>query len=319
MRWLFAAVALLLTGCGPGLQFNIAPITADQMLDRATLAFVGTIERQTLINWPFLRIPGQDTKYWRVMDRRVRVETILKGQESRKLIDIYEFRWIGGTTGDWNLTYNHGRYLFLVQREGDRYHVVRDWWRSIYPIRSGKHDRFPLDNSSPAWERVALLQYWVHPGWIPEFLSENHLDPGRALGAWRRVKILRGFLRYPDPRLREEACSQLTAMEQGQDQCSAFYKWAPDGWIQNRRWENERARDSWGWWLSQKDKPGAMDQLKLLTTVNNPTLREEFCRRFQHEFPNDHDNGCPANQPPPATIVTADGDLPLLGPWPSER
>jgi hypothetical protein len=88
-------------------------MSPDQMLDRASLVFVGTIERQTLVSWPFLRIPGQDATYWRVLDRRVSIEAILKGQERRKSIDIYELYWTGGTTGDWNLTYNKERYLFL--------------------------------------------------------------------------------------------------------------------------------------------------------------------------------------------------------------
>jgi hypothetical protein len=290
-------------------------MSPDQMLDRASLVFVGTIERQTLVNWPFLTIPGQDATYWRVADRRVRIEAILKGQESRKLIDIYEFYWTAGTTGDWNLTHNKERYLFLVRLEGNRYHVVRDWWRSIFPIESGKHDRLPLDDSRPFWERVNLLQYWIQPGWSPEFLGTRHF----GLGLWRSVKLLRGLLRYPDSRLREAACWQLTEMEQGQDECSRFYLWPPDNWIQNRRWENSRARDEWGWSLSQKERPGAIDQLKLLTTVNNQELRQEFCRLFLHEFPNDHDNGCPADQPPPATIVTVNGDVPLVGDWPSDR
>jgi hypothetical protein len=61
------------------------------------------------------------------------------------------------------------------------------------------------------------------------------------------------------------------------------------------------------------------DMPRLLTAVNRPTLRREFSRLFAQRFPHDHDNGCPADQPPPATIVTQDGDVPLLGPWPQMR
>jgi hypothetical protein len=59
-----------------------------------------------------------------------------------------------------------------------------------------------------------------------------------------------------------------------------------------------------------------IDKMRLLTTINQSALRREFCRRFAQRFPNDHDNGCPADQPPPATIVTKDGDVPLIGAWP---
>jgi hypothetical protein len=45
-------------------------------------------------------------------------------------------------------------------------------------------------------------------------------------------------------------------------------------------------------------------------------MRAEFCKLYAREYPGDADNGCPADQPPPATIVTERGDVPLLGPWP---
>src|ERR1700730_8449105 len=112
MRWL-AVIALLLTGCAPGLKFDTSQMTTDQMLDRATLVFVGVIERHTFVNWAFLRIPGEESKYWRVLDRRVRIEAISRGEEPRRVIDVYEFFGVGGTTGDWNSTQDNHRYLFL--------------------------------------------------------------------------------------------------------------------------------------------------------------------------------------------------------------
>ena len=73
--------------------------------------------------------------------------------------------------------------------------------------------------------------------------------------------------------------------------------------------------DVWGWAADAND----IDRMRLLTTVNRPTLRHEFYRLFTQRFPTDHDNGCPADQPPPATIVTQDGDVPLIGPWPTGK
>ncbi len=58
------------------------------------------------------------------------------------------------------------------------------------------------------------------------------------------------------------------------------------------------------------------DERRLLTTVNDAKPRAEFCRLFTREYPGDTDNGCPADRPPPATIVTENDDVPLLGPWP---
>jgi hypothetical protein len=55
-----------------------------------------------------------------------------------------------------------------------------------------------------------------------------------------------------------------------------------------------------------------MDSLRLLTTINYPVLRKEFCAKFLARFPQNKDHGCPADRPAPATVVTENGDVPLL-------
>ena len=50
--------------------------------------------------------------------------------------------------------------------------------------------------------------------------------------------------------------------------------------------------------------------------VIRPDVRPKFCQLYQAEYPGDRENGCPANRPPPATRVTAEGDVPLVGEWP---
>lgn len=329
MRWPPLGL-LFLTGCGPGLDFNKSSMTAQQMSDRASLVFVGTVEWQTYVSFPFLRVPGEDSQYWRVVDRKVRMEAIARGEEKNRVIDVYEYVWVGGRSGDWNLTDINRRYLFLVRLENGRYHVVRDWWRSIFPIGSGRHDRFPLDASRRVWERAALLQFWVGPGFSPGFPTGSHLDPANNLGAWREVKLLRGLLRHPDPNVRIAACEHLLLLGRAQDECfeqlppesrtrfGKYYNRAvpADEWSRNRRWEKEFALQDWEELRKSRD-PLALEDMKLFTTVNNRVLRQEFCRLFQRIMPNDHDNGCPADQPPPATMVTADGDVPLLGKWPT--
>lgn len=59
--------------------------------------------------------------------------------------------------------------------------------------------------------------------------------------------------------------------------------------------------------------------MRLLTTVNRPTLRREFCRRFAQRFPKRPRQRLPRRPAPPATIVTEDGDVPLIGPWPTGK
>jgi len=299
-------------------------MTSEEMLDRAALVFVGVIERQTFVSWPFLSVPGQDPKYWRLLDRQVRIEAIARGTEARKEIDVYEFFWVGGTTGDWNLTFNNQRYLFLVRRENGKYHVVRDWWLSIFPIRSGRHDRFPLDASRPVWERAALLQFWVGPGYAPDFATRPP-----ALGSWRTIKLLRGLLRHPDEAVRAAACEELLIWGHSQDECfeeleperrtrfGTYYNAVvpADEWARNREWEKKYAMQYWESLRNSRD-PAALDDMKLFTTINNNGLRQRFCELFHAQFPEDRDNGCPASKSPPASIVTAEGDVPLLGSWP---
>lgn len=323
---------LFLVGCGPGLEFNTSQeMTRDQMLQRATHVFVGVIEKHDLEFSPFFRVPGDNSRYWRILRRTVRVEMVLRGSEQRNVIPIYEIFWTGGTSGDWNLTHNKERCLFLVRLENGRYHVVRDWWRSIFSITSGRHTRLPLDESRPFWERVALMMWWVQPGWAPAFGYFRN-DPGDALTPWRTAKLLRGLFRHPDADLRLAACEGLLHFYYAQDECwealapedrrllNQYHNVIPpeNAWRDNRRWELN-AYSQWSELAPRTNLSGEqMSDLRLLTTLNNQRLRREFCRKFQRRFPQDVDNGCPADRPPPATMVTENGDVALTGAWPMQ-
>ncbi|MCC6589842.1 MAG: hypothetical protein IT168_24320 [Bryobacterales bacterium] len=261
---------------------------------------------------------------------RVRVELVLRGQEPNGLIDIYEVFPTGGVSGDWNSTHDGVRYLFPARMESGYYRVTRDFWRSIYPVYSGCHDRLPLDQSRSFWERFALMQWWVQPDRSQGFGQTHHTDPGNALGDWRLAKILRGLLRHPDKAVRMAACEDLMHMLRAQDEC--WDSVAPEDrkhldrfwnalsvesvWEDNRRFE-QRAHRVWSDTMRNLGyaEPGSMDALRLFTTVRDKRLRQEFCELFLMHFSIDRENGCPASSPPPATIVTENGDVPLLGPW----
>lgn len=84
-------------------------------------------------------------------------------------------------------------------------------------------------------------------------------------------------------------------------------------WNQNRDFETN-ANQQWDQTVDGATlSVYAVNELRLLTTINNPTLRREFYAKFQKRFPEDRENGCPSDRPPPATIVTQDGDVPLTG------
>jgi hypothetical protein len=329
---------LILTGCGPGLDFNNAPdMTPKEMLERSSHVFVGVIERQQYDNWPLIRVPGDEDGYWKVLRRRIRVEGVFRGVEPQKRIDIVEISWTGGATGDCNLTDSNRRYLFLVRVENGRYHVVRDWWRSIFEVRSGHHDSLPLTNADPFWERVALMMWWVKSDHSPAFGDLRHTDPGQALTTWRTIKILRGLVRHPAREVRLSACETLLHWGAAQDECwdqvdrkdrkylNRFHNViAPgDAWSQNRRFEQNAKK----YWLQGLDRlrrshdefaATEKDQLRLMTTIRDEVLRRQFCTLYQQTFPTDTDHGCPAGHPRPATIVTENGDIPLVGDWPTQ-
>jgi hypothetical protein len=301
-------------------------MTPDQMLQRADLVFVGVIERQDLESWPAIRFTVPDagfseSKYWQVLRRRVRIELILRGNESRSMIDVYEVFWVGGASGDWNSTQNGERDVFLVRKENGRYHVVRDWWRSIYPVTSGPHDRLPLDDSHSLWERIALMNFWVLPNDDSARISYPHftrMDPGGVLSLWRKVKLERGLIRHPSQSVRVLACRELLWLSGwGQDEC---WESLPDSdrallatEIASNRLKGRARGASW-WWDTYSD----LESRRLLTAISDADLRAEFCRRWQREYLDDRDNGCPSDQPPPATIVTEKGEVPLVGSWPRQ-
>jgi hypothetical protein len=77
----------------------------------------------------------------------------------------------------------------------------------------------------------------------------------------------------------------------------------------------ERADDSRDVTRNWRELKLDIDFRRLLTTVADRKARTEYCRLFLQEYPGDPEHGCPADKPPPATIVTAQGDIPLLGAW----
>lgn len=326
-----------MTGCGPGLEFNTSQdMTPGEMLERSSHVFVGVLERQQFDSWPFFRVPGDTDGYWKVLRRRVRIDGVLRGVEPRRLVDVFEISWTGGTTGDWNYTDENRRYLFLVRVENGRYHVVRDWWRSIFEVRSGRHDTLPLTDAEPFWERAALMMWWIKPDHSPWFGDLRHTDPAGALTTWRTIKILRGLTRHPDRRVRLTACETLLHWGNAQDECwdqvqvsdrkylNRSHNVIPpeDAFSRNRRFE-QNAEKYWHQEVARFRRSRdhfatiELDQLRLLTTVRDDALRHRFCSLYQQTFPGDTDNGCPPDQPRPATIVTQKGDVPLAGGWPN--
>lgn len=322
MRPLLAGAIALLAGCGPRLEFHSpAAMTPDEMLARASHVFVGTIGRQVFENtWPFVRV-GPDGGPWRLLRREVNIELVLRGAEVRQRVDVFEIAWTGGASGSWNSTAEGERNLFLVLVEDGRYHVVRDGLglRCVFPVTSGRHERLPLDEARPMWERIALMNWWVPEGAGTRigFPDYHYNDPGGALGQWRTAKLLRGLVRHPSRQVRVPACREL--VQQGLDECWETMTVEDRDLLGDRRYsccmgadvaaERKRLEDRGAeyWWRAR----GEQEARRLLTTVSNRGMRAEFCRMYAEAYPGDGENGCPADRPPPATRVTAAGDVPV--------
>jgi len=135
----------------------------------------------------------------------------------------------------------------------------------------------------------------------------------------------RGLVKHPSPGVRVPACRELLQLSGwGQDECwetlspddrthlhYSGYVCCLEDDIKAERTRNHE-RDATWWWERFVDR----ESRRMLTAMNNRTLRTEFCRLYTLEYPGDLDTGCPADLPPPATLVTEAGDVPLKGGWP---
>lgn len=299
------------------------------MLAGASLVVVGVIEEHKLESWPSfrVRVPSRDgPEYWRVLRRRVRAEMVLAGSAKPGPMDVYEVHWTGGRSGNWNFTRDGERAVFPLRVEHGFYRVAGDWERSIFPVTCGPHSHLPLDESRPLWERIALMNWWLpgHDGALRlPFPSLSYSDPAEALSFWRTIKLRRGLVRHPSPAVRGPACRELINLGWGQDECWELLSPAEQAKLRDSRHscctaeqvvaarERFAQRPAADWW-----RKADRQARRIFTAVSNPSLRREFCRLYTLAYPGDTDTGCPADQPPPATIVTENGDVPLVGSWP---
>lgn len=326
MRPLLAVLPLLVS-CGPGLTLQTEPFELPG--DNATHVFTGAVQYQQYDSWPFFEIEGDTNRNWKILRRRVKVELVIRGEPMAHAVDLYEISWTGGMSGEWDWTEVGLRYLFFAKVENGRLRTVRDNGRKLFRIESGIHQRLPGSEGMPLLERLGLMSVRPMPGWSPSLVARGR--PPAGVSHWRWVRILRGFLRHPDLQLRAGACEVLLNQRWALDECWEQFDFVERAAFANkadvyerlseRRWFLEQAENEW---LSavrhheKGDRPWEQpfDKLRLLTTINDPTLRRRFCKNFLALFPHEPDHGCPADRLPPASIVTDDGGVPLNGDWP---
>lgn len=329
VRMTITLILLLLVGCGDRFVGDFSQhVTRNELLSKAEFVFVGTIQEQHVESAITHRVilPGSkddlDTHY-RVVRHKVSVETLLRGSLPKSPVDVYEVSWFGRRGGDWNAVRSGDRYLFLVKSVGGRLRVVRDYWRSIFPVVGGPYQHVPLSSSRPMWERVALMNFdlWnVHDLARTTQVDFFYADPGHALSDWRWLKLLRGLLRHPSSEVRVSACREILRTRSGEDGCwstlSATEKQqtrahgsvcCTEEHIQQDRGRIMERSAEWWWSVYGQDREGA----RALTAVNIPERRAEICALWNKHYPDDRDSGCHLDGTLPATRVTQEGDLPV--------
>lgn len=169
---------------------------------------------------------------------------------------------------------------------------------------------------------------WIEPGWRPTHGGTGEWE-SESPGFWRQVKIWCGLLRHPNRAIRRAGCEQLLHLGRwAQDEC--LNQFSPQDRAQlirhfnviqpEQSWREIRvlqpAAERWRWLLgAPKLDRGHLDELRTYTEISIRGLRERFRLDFQRRFPKDRESGCPADPTPPATIATANRDVPLLGEW----
>src|SRR5690349_11676775 len=121
-RALLIALLATLTACAPKLTYvSTQDLREGELWARSSHIFLGVIEDHVLPFYPLYRKPGDDTGYWRILRRRVRIEAVVKGVEPRPYVYIYEIFWTGGATGGWNATQSNARYIIPLRIEDGVY------------------------------------------------------------------------------------------------------------------------------------------------------------------------------------------------------
>lgn len=205
--------------------------------------------------------------------------------------------------------------------------MVQDGERCIFNVRGAPPHRLPLSDLTSFGERFALMNWRIlqaDPIEKTRFQYWPHWDPAETLSIWRTVKLTRGLLQHSKSSVRVQACRELIAIGFGQDECweqlteeerNELSKLDPHCCTAARiaavrALNQQRGTDRlWRQATRREDR-------QLLTAMSIRHLRTEFCRFYKETDPGDQDNGCPADQLPPATHVTDDGDVPLAGTWP---
>ena len=228
-----------------------------------------------------------------LMRSRLAVENVLQGEAVEGSLEIYYFRT--GQAFD-----AHERYVFFLTLEQG---VLRAG--NAIPVASGLHRTVPLPGRQPAEQVSTML---LTPG---DGINAAHFARDLAgsvafamshIGRWQTAKLLKQLAADTRPPIGQSACEQLTAWYWGQDACwDRLDAGAPSaGMAQSRAAEQERrarTADPDRWWkqMSAACPPAQLlDELRLLTTHKDPTIRARYCRFLRAHYPDERDCGCGA-------------------------
>jgi hypothetical protein len=282
----------LLSGCTttPNLDFVWNDRMSDEeMVRNASIIVIGKVVRQTGVG------PVRDT--YRLMRVDCSVENTLKGEAPGKAVMFYFYSPWRGAAGDWNSLQDNHRYIFFLTGDRGVLRAVWDVWRSNIRVYSGKHRTIPLTGNEPLLKRITMLLFTPGEALDPDEFSVGLLHAytygWQYLGRWRTAQVLNGLLKNEHRAVRIGACEELTLHYEGIDDCWNTVDFGDGSLLRFRygvippqmiriRHRNRmlETRDAEAWWaMAVRQYPGKqlLDELRLLTVVDDSGIRTRFC------------------------------------------
>lgn len=268
----------------------------DDMIRDAPIILLGTVLRQEPV--------GAIRDGCRLVRVHSTVENVLKGHFASRAVEFYFYSpWLGAS-GDWNFLHDGNRYIQFLTLESGKFRAIRDYWRSSIRVYSGRHATTRGAATDNLQRRIATLL--LTPG---DDLEGDEFSVGLLhstswgevwLGKSETVDLIRSLLRHPNQSVRVGACEELTLRFRGFEGCwdtvdfgngsllrSRYGVIAPAMFRKSHRHWISKATDADVWWATAKQRYTSdelLDELKLMTMVDDAETRVRFCRLLNSRY-----------------------------------
>ena len=203
---------LSLAACTPNLAPHVKDMRLTEAVPQSSLIIIGQVSSVA-----FTKRLSQtpDEKRWilRLVKADVIVENVLKGDVRQpKLTFYYYYPEYGFSLPSVNLIAPYDRAIFFLERDHNAFRSVNDVYASCIHLATGSHPG--LNVGQQKTPEQAITEACILPGskgdmdkqrW-PLWIAQGASVGERLIGAERTIELLRSLERYPDYRVRNEAC-----------------------------------------------------------------------------------------------------------------